>query len=57
MTDSSEIEPSAELSSPGRWPRRLPWPRNLTSAVYGSVLAASVVVCAPGTRRLPSSWS
>ena len=43
MSDSSDIERSA-AEPPVGWPRRLPWPRNLTSAVYGSVLAASVVV-------------
>src|SRR6478609_11195506 len=43
MSDS-DIERSADSGPPVRWPRRLPWPRNLTSAVYGSVLAASVVV-------------
>jgi hypothetical protein len=55
MTDSSDIGPSAELSPPGRWPRRLPWPRNLTSAVDGSGVAASVVVC-DGTCGNAAGW-
>ena len=44
MTDSPDIEHSSVSARPTRWPRLLPWPDNLTSAVYGSVLAASVVV-------------
>jgi hypothetical protein len=44
MSDASETEHSP-LSAPlPKWPRWLPWPQNLTSAVYGSVLAASVGV-------------
>lgn len=54
MTDSPGIEQSASFEPPGRWPRWLPWPRNLTSAVYGSVLAASVVVGSGSSR---GGWS
>jgi hypothetical protein len=50
MSDSSDIDRSAASEPPGRWPRRLPWPRDLTSAVYGSVLAASVVVGSGSSR-------
>jgi len=54
MSDTSDSEPSSEAEPPPRWPRLLPWPSNLTSAVYGSVLAASVVV---GSGDSHGGWS
>jgi hypothetical protein len=41
MSDTPDAEGS---SAPPAWPRFLPPPRNIASAVYGSVLAASVIV-------------
>jgi hypothetical protein len=54
MSDASDGEPSSESAPPRHWPRRLPWPSNLTSAVYGSVLAAGVVV---GSGDNHGGWS
>ncbi len=54
MSDSPGIEQSIVSGRPTRWPRLLPWPDNLTSAVYGSVLAASVVVGSGGSH---SGWA
>ena len=45
MNDSAD---GVGRAAPRRWPRILPWPQDLTSAVYGSVLAASVIVGAGG---------
>ena len=54
MSDAAGAERSDKSDPPTGWPQILPWPSNLTSAVYGSVLAASVVVGSGGSH---SGWA
>ena len=48
MSDPPQRPRRATPDPPAWWPGLIPWPNNFTAAVYGSVLAASVIV-ASGT--------